>query len=169
MNDRSPATNNIPRREWLRVGGISALGLGLGPLLAGRARFAASSNRSFGRARSCIVVFLSGGPPQHETFDPKPEAPLEVRGPFAPVATTVPGIEISELLPRTARIAKHLTVIRSLSTGISAHASSGYSMLTGYPHPAGNRDEPALAHGPAFADGRGGPVASRGARGRWEP
>lgn len=143
MNGSLPIPSCMPRREWLRVGGISALGLGLGPLLADRAMSAASNERSFGRARSCIVLFLSGGPPQHETFDPKPAAPIEVRGPFAPIGTTVPGIEISELLPRTARIAEHLSIVRSMSTGISAHAASGYWMLTGYPHPAGNRDEPA--------------------------
>jgi len=143
MNRSSSIPNCRPRREWLRVGGISALGLGLGSLLADRAASAAGNERSFGRARSCIVLFLSGGPPQHETFDPKPAAPVEVRGPFLPIATRVPGIEISELLPRTARIAKHLTIVRSLSTGINAHAASGYSILTGYPHPAGNRDEPA--------------------------
>ena len=152
MNRWSPNSNCLPRREWLRVGGSSALSLGLGSLLAQRAASAEGHERSFGRARSCIVLFLSGGPPQHETFDPKPAAPVEVRGPFSPIATTVPGIEISELLPRTRRLAEHLTIVRSLSTGINAHASSGYSILTGYPHPAGNRDEPvAPTDRPSFA------------------
>ncbi len=75
-----------------------------------------------------------GGPPQHSTWDPKPEAPAEVRGEFKPIATNVPGLYISELLPRTARLAHRMCVLRALSSNDSAHSSSGYYMLTGQPH-----------------------------------
>jgi hypothetical protein len=89
---------------------------------------------SFGRAKSCIVLFLMGGPPQHSTWDPKPDAPAEVRGEFGPIATTVPGLSVCELMPRTALVADKLCVLRAVSTGDNAHSSSGYYMLTGRPH-----------------------------------
>ena len=75
-----------------------------------------------------------GGPPQHSTWDPKPDAPAEVRGEFRPIATTVPGLSLSELMPRTALVADKLCVLRAVSTGDNAHSSSGYYMLTGRPH-----------------------------------
>jgi hypothetical protein len=87
-----------------------------------------------GKARSCIVLFLMGGPPQHSTWDPKPAAPAEVRGEFKPISTTVPGIQICELLPRTAQLAEHFAILRAVSTRDNAHSSSGYYMLTGQPH-----------------------------------
>src|SRR5205823_66635 len=89
---------------------------------------------SFGRARSCIVLFLMGGPTQHSTWDPKPDASTQVRGDFGPIATTVPGLSLSELMPRTALVADKLCVLRAVSTGDTAHSSSGYYMLTGRPH-----------------------------------
>ncbi|MGD9647613.1 MAG: DUF1501 domain-containing protein, partial [Pirellulales bacterium] len=87
-----------------------------------------------GRARSCIVLFLMGGPPQHSTWDPKPHAPAEVRGEFAPIETTVRGMSIGELLPRTASLAEHLCLLRAVRTSDNAHSSSGYYMMTGVPH-----------------------------------
>src|SRR5262245_38550905 len=116
------------RREFLRVGGLSALGLALPELLraqtAGRHR----------QARSCIVLFLLGGPPQHSTWAPKPEAPVEVRGEFGPIATNVPGVQIGSLLPQLARQADKLCLLRAVTTRDNAHSSSGYYMLTGIPH-----------------------------------
>jgi hypothetical protein len=93
-----------------------------------------SGDLSFGRAKSCIILFLMGGPPQHSTWDPKPDAPAEIRGEFGPIATTTPGLSISELLPRVARVADKLCILRAMSTGDHAHSSSGYYMLTGRPH-----------------------------------
>ncbi len=126
------------RREVMRIGGLGCLGAGLGlaDLLqpGAQARTTAAGASSFGRARSCIVLFLMGGPPQHSTWDPKPDAPAEVRGEFRPIATTVPGLSLSELLPRTARVADKLCILRAMSTGDNAHSSSGYYMLTGRPH-----------------------------------
>ena len=126
------------RREVMRIGGLGFLGAGLNltDLLrtAATADGPATSISSFGRARSCILLFLMGGPPQHSTWDPKPDAPAEVRGDFGPIATTVPGLSISELLPRTALVADKLCILRAVSTGDNAHSSSGYYMLTGRPH-----------------------------------
>ncbi|HMF36671.1 MAG TPA: DUF1501 domain-containing protein, partial [Isosphaeraceae bacterium] len=112
------------RREVMRIGGLGCLGAGLsltdllrpGATAAGELPGASS----FGRARSCIVLFLMGGPPQHSTWDPKPDAPAEVRGEFGPIATTVPGLSISELLPRTALVADKLCILRGMSTGDNA-------------------------------------------------
>jgi hypothetical protein len=75
-----------------------------------------------------------GGPPQHSTWDPKPDAPAEVRGEFRPIATSVPGLQIGELMPRLARHADKLAVLRAVSTTDNAHSSSGYYMMTGQPH-----------------------------------
>ena len=121
------------RREILRVGGLGLLGAGLHwPGLASGSGVAGEG--SFGRAKSCIVLFLMGGPPQHSTWDPKPDAPAEVRGDFGPIATRVPGLSISELMPLTAEQADKICVLRAVSTGDNAHSSSGYYMLTGRPH-----------------------------------
>jgi hypothetical protein len=75
-----------------------------------------------------------GGPPQHSTWDPKPDAPAEVRGQFGPIATRVPGLSICELMPLTAQVADKFCVLRAMSTGDNSHSSSGYYMLTGQPH-----------------------------------
>ncbi len=125
--------DGVNRRELLRIGGLSALGLSLESLLRtpSRAAAAASAGGTLGRAKNVIFLWLQGGPPQHETFDPKPEAPVEIRGPFNPIHTNVPGIHFSELLPRTARIADKLAIIRSLSTNDNNHDGSGYWILTG--------------------------------------
>ncbi len=118
----------LSRRELIRVGGLGALGLGLPALRAGRAATLAGRPR----ANSCLIIFLSGGPPQHETFDPKPAAPIEIRGPFLPIATSVPGLQFSELLPLSAARAHRMCVIRSMTTGIHSHSTSGAFMLTGH-------------------------------------
>ncbi len=121
------------RREILRVGGLGLLGSGLRlPDLAGAST--EPGDAGFGRAKSCIVLFLMGGPPQHSTWDPKPDAPKEIRGDFGAISTNVPGISIGELMPMTARQADKLCVLRAVSTGDNAHSSSGYYMLTGRPH-----------------------------------
>jgi hypothetical protein len=124
--------DGLTRREVLRAGGLTALGLSLPDLLRGAVPQGPA--RRTGKARSCIVLFLMGGPPQHSTWDPKPDAPAEVRGEFGPIATSVPGIRICSLLPRLARQADRLCLLRAVSTGDNAHSSSGYYMLTGVPH-----------------------------------
>src|SRR5438876_734461 len=86
--------DRLTRREIMRLGGLSPLGLSLPALLESRAEARPSSAApasSFGKAKSCIVLFLMGGPPQQSTWDPKPNAPREIRGDFGPIATAVPG------------------------------------------------------------------------------
>ncbi len=114
------------RRDCLRFGLGGALGL-----LGGAARADAPAGRSFGRAKSCILVYLFGGPSHIDIWDMKPDAPPEVRGEFKPISTNVPGIRITEHLPRLAQLADQYALIRSLAHGDNAHGSAGHTMLTG--------------------------------------
>ncbi len=122
--DIAPTT----RRTVLQTGGLAAALSGMPPAVA---RESTILGPQFGRARSCVLVFLSGGHPQHETFDPKPQAPAELRGPFQPISTNIPGIQYCELLPRISRIADRLCTIRSLATDDNTHGSSAYYYYTG--------------------------------------
>jgi len=137
INDRSTRMcDGISRRELLRVGGLSTLGLSLPALLQASESPGKGQvlSRSFGRAKNVIFLWLQGGPPQHETFDPKPDAPAEIRGEFGAIQTNVPGIRFGELLPRTAARADKLAVVRSICTHSDLHDASGYWVLTGYPY-----------------------------------
>lgn len=124
--------DHLTRRDWLRIGGLGSLGLSMPALWTARAQ--AAAGRTPGKAKACILVGLTGGPPQHETWDPKPDAPEEIRGAFRPIATSVPGLQVCELMPRLAQQAHHFAVLRAMSTRDSAHSSSGYYMMTGVPH-----------------------------------
>ena len=119
--DRDPLT----RRAWLRAGAVGLGGLTLPQLAAARLA---------GRAKSVIVFGLLGGPSQHDTWDPKPDAPAEVRGPFGTIATRTPGYRVGELMPLTAGLTDKIAVLRAVATDDNAHSSSGYQMLTGVPH-----------------------------------
>lgn len=127
--------DGLTRRDVLHVGGLGMMGLSLPALLRGRAAQAAEAKSiQRGSAKSCIVLFLMGGPPQHSTWDPKPDAPEQIRGAFKPIATSVPGTQFGELMPQLARLADKLCVLRGVSTDDNAHSSSGYYMMTGVPH-----------------------------------
>src|SRR5688572_5022573 len=101
----------MSRRGWLRIGGLALGGLTLPDIL--RAQAQTPTQRS-GGIKGVIMVLLPGGPTHLDTFDPKPDAPAEIRGEFRPIATNVPGIDICELMPRLARTADKLAIIRSL-------------------------------------------------------
>ncbi|MCI0465136.1 MAG: DUF1501 domain-containing protein [Gemmataceae bacterium] len=125
----------LTRREWLRAGGLGALGLALPDLL--RARATATPVRpmaSFGRARSCIVAFLFGAPAHQDVWDLKPDAPAEVRGEFGPIATTVPGILVGEHVPHVARQAHRFALVRSVTHPDNTHTVAMHYMLTGQRH-----------------------------------
>ena len=137
LGSHSRLCDGLSRREMLRAGGLGTLGLSLPMLLQARAARAAAPVAEVagrGSAKSCIILFLMGGPPQHSTWDPKPKAPIEVRGEFGPIDTVVPGLQICELFSQTARVADKLAILRAVSSGDNAHSSSGYYMLTGQPH-----------------------------------
>lgn len=115
----------LNRRDWLRLG---LLGV---PVLAARPAQAASF---FGKAKSVLLVYTSGGMSQFETWDPKPNAPLEIRGEFATIPTTVPGVRFGEYMPRIAKLANRFTVLRSMTHDDLDHGSAGYLALTGRFH-----------------------------------
>src|SRR5438270_7269621 len=107
-----PGPVGITRRNMLQVGAIGALNLALPPVLAAGER--RSRNGSAARADSCILVFLNGGPSHLDTWDMKPDLPREMRSEFRPVATSVPGTQVCEHLPRLARLMHHCTLVRSV-------------------------------------------------------
>jgi uncharacterized protein (DUF1501 family) len=113
------------RREFLRAGGGLVASACLSP-------FALTSGAA-PAARSCILVYLLGGPPHLDTFDPKPDAPAEVRGPFRPIATSVPGLRVCEHLPWLARMAHKYALVRSVSHNNHNHTPMIYYTLTGRP------------------------------------
>src|SRR5437773_801997 len=100
------------RRDFLHLGGLGAFGLGLPDFLRLQEAQAAAGSRSFGKAKSCILLFPYGSPPQHETFDPKPDAPPEIQGELKSIVSSVPGMRICELLPRIAPLMDRVTVVR---------------------------------------------------------
>jgi Protein of unknown function (DUF1501) len=119
--------DGLTRRDMIRVGGLTALGLSL----FNRSWLLANPTRP-GRAKSCILLWLDGGPSHLETFDLKPDAPSEVRGPFQPIATKVPGTQICELLPNTAQITDKIAIIRSMTSPLGEHGIAHAYLLTGY-------------------------------------
>lgn len=129
QNQLQSRCDRITRRDCVRFGGLSLFGLGLVEFLRSRS-LATSEKKS--RAKSCILLWLDGGPSHLETFDMKPDAPAEVRGPFQPISTKVPGIQISELLPQTAAITDQLAIVRSLTSPLGEHGLANHYLLTGY-------------------------------------
>src|SRR5438270_4932242 len=121
----------LNRRTLLRIGGLGTLGLTLPGLL--KAEDAPFAERSGPPIRSCILIFYYGGPSHLDTWDPKPAAPPEIRGAFRPMATTVPGLRISEHLPRMARLMHKVALIRSMRHGMRNHDSACTQALTGRP------------------------------------
>ena len=126
--------DGVSRRDALRIGSLTGLGLGLSDMFRGQAT---AIEPRVGRAKSCILLWLDGGPSHLETFDLKPTAPAEVRGPFQPISTNVSGIHISELLSETAKMTDKLSIIRSITSPLGEHGLANQYLLTGYkPSPA---------------------------------
>ena len=126
-----PCSDGVSRRSFLRAGSLGLASLGLGDLLRVRARAHAGGGSSAGDDLSVILVWLDGGPPQHETYDPKPEAPAEFRGPLRAIDTSLPGVQVSELLPEHARLMHRMSIIRSLHHDNGDHFAAAHWMLTG--------------------------------------
>jgi uncharacterized protein (DUF1501 family) len=124
------------RRGLLRLGGLFGLGLTLPALLRARAEDrSASAGKGFGRARAVIMLYLHGGHPQQETFDPKPQGPSAVRGEFGAISTRVPGVQFSELLPLCASLADKFAVVRSMAHANANHVQAALAAHTGHSHP----------------------------------
>jgi uncharacterized protein (DUF1501 family) len=130
------ACDGWTRREILRVGALSALGVSL------NGQSAAATARGRAKARSCLLIYLFGGPSQIDTFDMKPDAPSQFRGEFRPIATNVPGVSICEHLPRLAQRADRYALIRGMNHEHPRHGWGLYHMLTGRKHSRPDLDAP---------------------------
>ena len=147
----SSCSGPLRRREFLRVGTLALGGWGLADLLAARA-----AARSTDPETSVILFWMWGGPSQFETYDPKPEAPDAYRGPFRPIPSTVPGMDLCELFPLQARLGEKIALVRSLHHTMSAHNDGSIEVLTGKTPARPDPTSTALSDHPDF-----GMVASR--------
>jgi hypothetical protein len=127
--DSFRSCDGLTRRSLLKAGVLGLGGVCLSDLLRHKAL---ATPASPGEDRSVILVWLDGGPPQHETYDPKPEAPSEFRGPLGAIPTAIPGVQISELFPRQARLLDKISLIRSMHHDNGDHFAAAHWMLTGY-------------------------------------
>ncbi|MFM7070808.1 MAG: DUF1501 domain-containing protein [Planctomycetota bacterium] len=130
---------NCSRRQLIQLGGLSLAGLSLPRLLA------ANAPRPYGerqpsRAKSCIFIVQYGGAPHHDTLDPKPDAPREIRGLYQPIATSVPGVHVSEMLPRLATLADRYCLVRGMTHGNGGHMDGMHVCLSGQSN-GSNQDE----------------------------
>jgi hypothetical protein len=144
----------ITRRELIQVGYSGLLGLGLPSILAGAAK---ATGAAAPRAKSVVLIFQTGAPSHIDTFDLKPEAPVEIRGEFAGTDTNVPGVRFTEHLPLLAQRADKLAIVRSMTHGVPSHEHGTHMMLTGIDrmppgasHMASRNDWPCYASGLDF-------------------
>src|SRR5256885_1965223 len=123
--NRKLLCDGLTRRDLLHIGGLGAFGLALEnvPRRAGAYATPSAPGPKFGQAKSCILIYKYGSPPQHETFDPKPLAPAEIQGEMKAIPTSVPGIHLGDHLPKIARIKDRLTVVRSLTHRFPLHGT----------------------------------------------
>lgn len=148
------------RRELLRAGSIGLFGLNLAHYFSWQKAQGATvarleGSKGFGKAKSVLMVFLQGGPSHLDIFDPKPDAPVNIRGEFKPLSTKVPGIQVGEHMPLFAAQVNNYQLIRSMSytpNGLFNHTAAIYQMLTGYPpdrvSPSGQLEPPSPADFP---------------------
>lgn len=127
---RSRDCTGLTRRSFLRIGGLSTLGLSLDGFL--RLRSAAATSRAARPTINCILLWMQGGPSHHDSFDPKPEAPAEVRGEFATIPTTLPGVRLAEHLPLLARQTDKFSIIRGHDPKNGSHGVADHLMMTGH-------------------------------------
>ncbi|MFO0876192.1 MAG: DUF1501 domain-containing protein [Gemmataceae bacterium] len=118
----------LSRRTFLRVGGLASLGLGLDTFLRAQAAQPAAQRKSI----SCILMWMQGGPSHHDSFDPKPDAPAEVRGEFKTIPTTLPGVQVAEHLPLLARNTDKYSIIRGHDPKNGSHGVADHIMMTGH-------------------------------------
>ncbi|MEI6524515.1 MAG: DUF1501 domain-containing protein [Planctomycetota bacterium] len=153
---RNPSIRST-RRSFLRIGSVApwCLTAALNPEQIVQA-YRASNKVAFGSAKSCILLWLDGGPSHLETFDPKIDVPREVQGPLGTVATSIPGVHFSQELQRCAKLADRMTIIRSMTSPLGEHGLANQYALTGY-LPSPNLQYPSL-----------GSLATHERRERWK-
>ncbi len=136
------------RRSFMQVGGLSAFGLTLPAFLKARA----AAPNATARAKRCILLWMQGGPSHHDTFDPKPDAPAEVRGEFGTIATTLPGVRFADTLPMLAQQTDRLAVIRGHDPKNGSHGVADHLMMSGHKF---NASLPFPTYGSVIAKERG--------------
>ena len=148
----------LTRRDVLRVGGAGMLGMSLGTMLQLQAQAAgAKGGAGWGKAKSIIMCYLQGGPSHLDLWDPKPEAPENVRSIFNPISTKIPGVQFTDILPKLSKINDKFTLIRSMSytpVGLFNHTAAIYQLMTGYTtdkvSPSGQLEPPSPKDFPNF-------------------
>src|SRR3989442_7443490 len=137
MIDLTHNCAGMQRRDFLQLGIGAVLGLGFSDILRLRANTAAAqaASQSAGKQVNCILIWLDGGPSHYETFDPKPDAPSEIRGEFKAIPTSVPGVQFCEAVPNLAKAADKLSIIRSICHKDPNHGGGNHYMMTGMPTP----------------------------------
>ncbi len=128
---RDEATGGPTRRQVLRAGGLGMLGWNLASLLRAGAVRGSTVPGTPGPIRACILIFYYGGPSHIDTWDMKPKAPREVRGEFRPIATNVPGIQVCEHMPHSARVVDRLAIVRSVHHPMTNHNAAAFAALIG--------------------------------------
>jgi len=148
-----PRHPRLSRRTLIQAGSIGLLGLGMNHLAGLRQAIAAPATGASTKAKSCIYIFLSGGLAQHDSFDPKPDAPDNIRGEFKPIATRTPGIHICEHLPLLAARSDKWALVRSLTHPSNEHSAGHMIMLSGRtPLPPGfDANKPQRSDWPSIA------------------
>jgi hypothetical protein len=127
--------SGVTRRDFIQVGLHGAFGLGLCDLLRLRANAAEPVAARSGKNVNCILIWLDGGPSHYESFDPKPDAPLDIRGEFKAISTKVPGMQFAECVTKLAGVADKLTIVRSICHKDPNHGGGNHYMMTGMPTP----------------------------------
>ena len=137
--------SEVSRRRMLQLGGIGLPGMLSAPPLFGAQPLLADGDGLIAKADHCIVLFLNGGPSHLDMWDMKPEAPREIRGEFDPIASSLPGVPVSEHLPRLSQQMHRATLIRSMHHSVNnSHAAAVYAALTG--HDRGEQGKPSGCH-----------------------
>jgi len=137
IGNRRSLCDRVPRRHFLKIGGLALGGLSLPEILRAESVVSPTSHHNGLRHKAIIMVYLSGGPSHQDMVDLKMDAPAEIRGEFKPIQTNVPGIEICEHMPRLAKMMDKFSIIRSLYGGPDQHASD--LCMSGYPIGQGKR------------------------------
>ena len=129
----------MTRRDLLRIGGSTIMGLSLGSILSLNARAAAAGatggGPGWGKAKSVIMVYLQGGPSHLDLWDPKKDVPDKIRSAFNTIPTQIPGVHFTEILPNLAKVNDKFTMIRSMGytpNGLFNHTAAIYQIMTGY-------------------------------------
>ena len=135
MNELRSNCAGMARRDFLQLGLGAAMGLGFTDLLRCRAAAAEVAGKPGPRQINCILIWMDGGPTHYESFDPKPDAPKEIRGEFKAIPTSIPGVQFCEIIPNLAKVAHKLTVVRSICHKDPNHGGGNHYMMTGAPTP----------------------------------